>query len=228
MGWRGKIKNKSKKSRYERYYRSLNVYISSADIYQYNESEYQALLKLFNVLLDKALADGFPIDYCPDNIPDSTPVLHYSLRRKSFDFTKVLLDKGANVNITDPDGNNVLMICCAALFSLGSSFDLGDDLFRQIAEQTTDVNKKISDPDLTEYSALGFLMHAHSMDNGQSVLTKIKILIDAGADIYKSGYVLDPVNPKDNELINHITQYQEQKAQLEALNNNLTYWEYEL
>ena len=91
-----------------------------------NKNDYDVLIstlqrlatrKYFKTKLLSALGDGYPIDFAPDYSPgfgisSNSSLLHLTLSCADYSYeeTKLLLELGANVNATDAEGNNALII----------------------------------------------------------------------------------------------------------------------
>ena len=77
----------------------------------------QKWLRCFNFYAPSAFRDGYPIDFAPDYSPgfgisSNSSLLHLTLSCADYSYeeTKLLLELGANVNATDAEGNNALII----------------------------------------------------------------------------------------------------------------------
>lgn len=188
----------------------------------------------FKTNLQKALKQGFPIDYrpaCISNTRDTT-LLNYSIARSKPNITKILLDAGADVNTTDNKNWNALKYVAYYLMNV--------DIFQEIAEKTNDVNIASA---CTEFlfdgiTALGTLClrfcYAHgSKSLKHEIIKQIKILLDLGADPYlddewlTKDYYTDESRKSQKELKEYIDMYVLQKSEMVDKRHPLQY-EYEI
>lgn len=230
--------------KFKRYY--LNI---ARTFFSAQDGKYQKTCEL----LDKALADGFPIDYIPsrwDGLEYKT-LLFQIANVKPYDakdrdvIEKIalhLIDRGADVNDTVPTGANFLMFVCAwAHLWTTPAF------FEEVVKKTSNVNLLINEEipaKLTPFSAMAevtietLLDEMRSEKLKQEYFRKLQILLDAGADPYlaprwtdpltsaASGYSTEEIEPAIAKIKQFIETYQEQKLQL---NNNTAVWcDYEI
>lgn len=119
-----------------------------------NSNDYDVLIstlkrlatkKYFKTKLLAALRDGYPLDFAPDyppglGISSNSPLLHVVLSYvDSYEETKLLLELGANVNITDAEGNNALIIAAVTSDS-GLKSNKEILLVKEILHKTKNVN----------------------------------------------------------------------------------------
>lgn len=209
--------------------------------------------------LDKAIDDGFYINYQSEY--DGETLLHRFFHRCSFEkwdndidecrkSINWMLDRGADVNISDHRNWNVLMTACYWQISL-----LPEDIFTKIVSLTEDINQKgegVKIEETPEYTALRLmangLMHTGFKENpscqNNTCFNNIKTLLDHGAGTEETLAKIydDAHNNSDSPLFGNnskevkvkvyqtlmqfISTYLEQKNQLNTPNNAA--WEYEL
>lgn len=206
--------------------------------YRYHELSF-AIRPLSHNLLDRVKyftrfkesfleASSFPVDYRPRDI--ELTLLHIALIHNNDDVAHFLLDKGADVNITDYDGINALMFASHnPVVSL--------DLFKRLIKQTENINA-VNSYNVTGYgyreneetTVIGGLcwsyihnFNGNDINDGwkENILSRIQLLLDAGADPdIEAGWknIKGEREPKKMELEAFIAQYQESKKQLGTTN----------
>ena len=137
--------------------------------------------KKFKTELVDALTKGFPIDHKYYKY-GSDSLLHRSLW-DNHDFTQILLDLGANVNVEDHNGMNALLI---AAYTFEQCYDhegnsIVPPYFKEILEKTDDINNVPYR--LIRTTALGWLCRKYCKSQSESIMGAIKMLLEAGADI---------------------------------------------
>lgn len=166
-----------------------------------------------------------PVDYRPDE--NDCTLLQVALALDNDDIAHFLLDQGANVNLSDPEGVTALrMVCFKPMASL--------DLFKRILQHTDDINSTnicYSEdscervPILAElcwnYVCSFYGRSSEVQGWKENTLSRIKMLIDAGADPNINAgwetYKGDPIAEQHKtQLKNFIAQYKETKKQLET------------
>ena len=95
--------------------------------------------------IEKALENGVDIDFITNEL-GNTPLM-FSYIRKKYDITNLLLEKGANVNKKNSNGNTMLIVCINSYISEDKYTTLGDakrlihlDIMNKIIEKGADVN----------------------------------------------------------------------------------------
>lgn len=132
--------------------------------------------------LMNAMANGFPIDYKYNSFgkqSDGDTLLHESLLYKP-KTVQVLLDLRADVNIENHNGMNALLI--AAYNFNGAKVQY----FPEIISKTNDLDK-IPRQLRMKTTALGILCRQYCTSQSQAIMSAIKLLLDAGANIEAAG-----------------------------------------
>lgn len=203
----------------------------------------------FSEKLDKALAEGFPIDYCEMFCTDNDPPLLFlavaNHTEENNRFVKILLDHGADPNVIDGRGWNALIQCCWNI--RGGTFRgntmISDETFTELVKRTKDVNLK-GEGNETALKGLVVEYIAAYQDNyfdADKILPKVRILMDAGADVnlglIQYQFAIGPPIikiPKDkvkeisDKFIGNILAYKEQKYQQAPHESVHVYYDYEL
>lgn len=179
-------------------------------------------LRNFKYKLQEKLAYGFPIDYQPNykNSCDSTkcPLLTKSITLKCDDFTDILLDAGADVNIVSYAGYNSIIY-----FSIFIDDESNLKVFKKIIDRTTDKE--------TLASALAFICEKHLSSPSNITFEAIKMLLDAGADISSAWHRCTTISnmgnrkltDKASKLKNSIAMYRQDISPDDSI-----FYEYEL
>lgn len=178
-----------------------------------------------------ATADGFPIDYTYSILANGKTfqvetLLNLSLSTKvPIVITQILLDHGADVNIEDYNGMNSLLIA-SQNFRYHKDSDgknVAPSYFAKIIEKTDDINKVSREP--FKLTALSILCQNYCRNPSDIIITAIKMLLDAGADIsagddwrYTPWKIKNPTGKfyRADELYNHISLYVQQKEALKS------------
>lgn len=134
--------------------------------------------KKFKTELVDALTKGFPIDHKYYKY-GSDSLLHRSLW-DNHNVTQILLDLGADVNVEDHNGMNALLI--AAYNFNGAKVQY----FPEIISKTNDLDK-IPRQLRMKTTALGILCRQYCTSQSQAIMSAIKLLLDAGANIEAAG-----------------------------------------
>ena len=133
--------------------------------------------EIFRHDLASALAQGFPINYIAEHIFTKPTILLESLQYPSYiraGFPHMCLDVGANVNISDRDGNSPI------LYAAGAE-DI--NLFKRILNSTTDVNasNSLQITPLLRAVQIYLIDFDIKIDRYNENVLKINMLLDAGA-----------------------------------------------
>ena len=201
--------------------------------------EHPRQVSRFRSELAKAIARGFPIDYkyiytnsiYPNGSSSCLLGVSFSC---DHNFTRALLDFGADVNIEDCNGMNALTSVAFKHFidSLDYGISTVPPYFAEIIQKTRDIDKKIGT------TALGYLCRAYCIAPSQSVLNIIKKLLSDGSDIKAAGDWLtwdsnySKAHKKEflaagKKLKNYISLYNQQKENLREKPDSAIF-EYEL
>ena len=192
----------------------------------------------FKRKLLNALSKGFPIDYKYNRVFASSregdSLLHRSLW-DNHDFTQILLDLGANVNVEDHNGMNALLI---AAYTFEQCYDhegnsIVPPYFKEILEKTDDINNVPYR--LIRTTALGWLCRKYCKSQSESIMGAIKMLLEAGADINAGGDWLKVYSGPDDKkyykvgekLKAYISMYIQQKTNFKNGQEH-AYYDYEL
>ena len=141
---------------------------------------YEDKRKSFSKALEAALMDGFPIDFVPGYASYYT-VLYQAIvtsHDKQAQNIKMLVEAGANVNLTTEANWTFLMLCA-------SMSQCKPVIIKTILSKTENVNVCSKGPG---YTAIGLfidrIIHGGFQDekDGQKLFTLLKELLDAGAD----------------------------------------------
>lgn len=204
-------------------------------------------------LLINALKQGYPIDYIPQR--SGISLLHKALKGDLYRYgipnpeeflppvvntVRFMLDHGANVNVTDCGGWNALMYACHYLLQY-----IPQDIFARIVRETKNLeqiavsyactNVAVKIPPQTTALVLAARKYLWQCPNKDKEICweKIKILIDAGADVGKlnsenvASFTLDSEEERDyKDFMDRIIRYKEQMIQLS--NPAQADWDYEL
>lgn len=142
----------------------------------------------FKELAASAVAEGFPIDYIPTL--EHYTLLQYAVlarltktdRSRAFfncpTQVSVLIDLGADVNVLDKDGRNILMAISEEMVEIGDFQK--DRIFYRILNRTRDVNLQ----DNKRRTALGRLLTNYIWGYLPNGLPKINAMLKAGAEPY--------------------------------------------
>ena len=216
-----------------------------------NKKDYDVLIstlqrlatrKYFKTKLLSALGDGYPIDFAPDYSPglgisSNSPLLHLTLSSADYSYeeTKLLLELGANVNATDAEGNNALII--AAMSSDSALLSNKEILLvKEILDKTQNVNHM----NVKHETAFGHLCkglldifgEAYFEVQKKNLVSLMRIFLNTGANPYLDhGWITDEdyrnFQPKGHNFIkNYIQAYYEQKDIM--IIKNLSVYDYDL
>lgn len=184
----------------------------------------------FKKELANALARGYPIDFRvgrnlkKDNTGNS--LLHLSLSCNVQPvITQILLDNGANINLEDCNGMNALHLACFNFRLKGGA--RGEEAipsyFRELIEKTEDINNVPRK--LIRTTPFGTLCAKFCNCPISAIMSAIKMLIDAGADLNagaKWQFLYEDKNVKyhfADELEEQVDRYIQQKQQKENMKN---------
>lgn len=207
--------------------------------------------------LNKALAEGYPVNYCPEPgypllnrfISSNAQCWHRDETKEKEYLTAIvelLLDHGADVNIIAPGGWSSLMLASSCL-----PYCLSEEVFSRIVKKTENIERC---PELEQphnsfvhfgnqtpagYTALylvaeEYVWGAFWTDKERDTCWKnMRVLLDAGANtevlkqIKTDPQIKGIAHKKRQELIKLVSAYQEQKIQIETSGDTLS-WDYEL
>lgn len=200
----------------------------------------------FKLRLEQYLRYGYPIDYIIRNAFFNTVSSTYSSllqetiltasdrnRNSAEQVINILLDHGANVNVTCAGNRNALMCLAENVIVRWGA----DEIWQRIIEQTTDINLRNS----RGLSAIDIAAKAYidwEKPWNTNVLSKISLLLDYGAEpreklykefanVYDDPFRQEEVTEKLEKLIAHMKNYKERQSQLKSPNDT-AYWDYEL
>lgn len=206
----------------------------------------------FKIALEYALVKGFPIDYIYPERPFGQPFISILLQHSGwldehltkglYDTVRFLLNKGADVNITDNVGCNVLMY--ATYYSIKH---IPQDIFARIVRDTKDLelpapaypdtNMVRIPPQTTALvlAAKGYLWKSYREKYKTNCWNCIETLLEAGADIDKlnsenvASFTLDREEKRYyKDFVDKMIRYKEQMVQLNNNNPAQADWDYEL
>lgn len=233
----------NKEDNWRRIYEQLRQYLDES-----------VSLNKFQKLLEQSLAEGFPINYIPE--PQRFSLLYYVIRQRPGNAqlteakVNLLLDHGAKINFLSKEGKTIHKFQLEELSLNPISFS--NDLWQKAVSETKEFNAnnfRIQTQIAMDYLIFNyteyFLLNPQTAEILERILSRITLLLDTGMDLTKSikdlqdqakgifgnygSYRDKKLRKKAAEnLINHINWCLETKKQLEAPNDNLIYWEYEL
>ncbi|WP_303150118.1 hypothetical protein [uncultured Cloacibacillus sp.] len=153
---------------------SKNLAGDSNRKYIWNQKYFYLLQSLENArsgakffkLLKEALNEGYPVDYAPEGY---STLLHIFNKREGI--TKLLLDVGSDVNVTDPSGRNALMLATRSRYPT---------LITEIVGKTNDLDK--IDTEKSGLTVYGMLCQRFLYTGEQEILSCIRYLLERGAN----------------------------------------------
>ena len=191
----------------------------------------------FESALLEALSKGFPIDFrynfSDGTSKDGNTLLHASMWINQ-KLTQRLLDNGADVNVEDHNGMNVLLlaVCNIDKFVVEEK-GIVPRYFAEIIEKTKDLNK--IPHHLVDTTAFGLLCRTYCVKQDPVILPAIRMLLDAGADIDAGGDWAKVYSGPDDKKYYEVGEklkaytalYVQQKENLKETQEAVTY-EYEI
>ena len=173
--------------------------------------------QIFKSTLESALEQGFPIDYIPKTMREST-LLNYAIDFHKDDLALILLEAGADVNIITPDQRN----CLSSTIT-----NISLPVMREVAARTENINLKNS-YDYTAFQSLCIHYIFAKEDESQTLFPKLKLLLEFGAEL-EIPFLFSASKEDKNRAVklkNFLTMYTEQRS---AVNHkDSVKYEYEL
>ena len=185
--------------------------------------------------LEMALRNGFPIDYIPPN--SNMSCLHFALMRGFYNSVEILLNNGADVNLNYSCGTHEI-----STLYMASNHKIPLNLFYRIANSVSDVNNgnnlfKTHDTPINRLCIEYITQVSDTKLN--DLRTKIKILLDAGADpyenvswrirgrYYNASLSFEKIEKRQDFIDGYITHCIEVKNELSSVSSGSSY-DYEL
>lgn len=133
--------------------------------------------------LEKALKDGFPVDFVPKTMKRGkhpkkrllTSSIVYANHKNQNIPALALINAGADVNIKDGSGWNSLMFGAYAV-------SIGENLFETLVEKTIDINEVSDGTTVLGNLCYHCLYYKNDPEMEKDALLKIRILLERGAD----------------------------------------------
>lgn len=168
----------------------------------------------FRKALNKALAEGFDVNYVPSNLNFAyfslldTALYDYNFIKNPDEVISLLLDAGADVNLKDRYRSTPIFT--AALHA-------PPHIIHMMLQQTTDINIVSNDGHTVLQFLIWRYMDANSRYSSAQFIQLIKEVLDKGAALDNFDKFMGENNesPKTNELRQYIQRYLEQKSELQ-------------
>ena len=168
----------------------------------------------FRKALNRALAEGFDVNYVPSNLNFAyfslldTALYDYNFIKNPDEVISLLLDAGADVNLKDRYRSTPIFT--AALHA-------PPHIIHMMLQQTTDINIVSNDGHTVLQFLIWRYMDAYSRYSSAQFIQLIKEVLDKGAALDNFDKFMGENNesPKTNELRQYIQRYLEQKSELQ-------------
>ena len=168
----------------------------------------------FRKALNRALAEGFDVNYVPSNLNFAyfslldTALYDYNFIKNPDEVISLLLDAGADVNLKDRYRSTPIFT--AALHA-------PPHIIHMMLQQTTDINIVSNDGHTVLQFLIWRYMDANSRYSSAQFIQLIKEVLDKGAALDNFDKFMGENNesPKTNELRQYIQRYLEQKSELQ-------------
>ena len=166
----------------------IDPYIEKLNRKEFLKNTYQHLKQIwintrdsvmFKQVLNEALANGFDLDYFPDD--NGLPLLYEIIKSGVYDDMALeLIELGANVNIKDENSRNLLMLKCYEFVSLDFK------LINTLIEKTEPDEIGIKDCDgrtIVDYLCYIYCVFGNVPEKKQAIFSCIRKLLCLGVEI---------------------------------------------